>query len=55
LHYDSRICTLRQIQNATKSYILDLKKGQIVNILLASDKGEKLVVMYEAAKEDKIE
>jgi general stress protein 26 len=55
----------RSIQRTRKSYhvnlpkpmidILDLKKNQIVNISLASDKGEKVVViraLHEVTKEE---
>jgi hypothetical protein len=55
----------RYVQRPRKSYhvnlpkplidILDLKKNQIVNISLASDKGEKVIVirtLHEATKEE---
>ena len=55
----------RSVQRPQKSYhidipkplidILDLKKNQIVNITLASDKGEKVIViraLHEATKEE---
>ncbi|HVD08200.1 MAG TPA: hypothetical protein VNB67_07115 [Nitrososphaeraceae archaeon] len=55
----------RSVQRPEKSYhvnlpkplidILDLKKNQIVNISLASDKGEKIVVisaLHEPTKEE---
>jgi hypothetical protein len=64
LHYQM-LSYYRSVQRPRKSYhvnlpkplidILDLKKNQIVNISLASDKGEKVVLiraLHEPTKEE---